>query len=211
MAITELSTATRSIKVAKAFDPKRPTVVIVPGIMGSHLKFNNDRLWLQYLEIIKGKLKGLDINQTITPDGIVDRYYGKLESYFYSKNYNVISFDYDWRLNILDEAKRFNQMIADLVLQNQNIQFICHSMGGLVFLSAYNFTKSAINNLFSQNANARVLFLGVPVTGSYSILSLLTGRDRIIKTIALIDIYNSKKTLLQVFQISWNDTVDAFS
>ena len=199
VAITELSTATRSIKVAKAFDPKRPTVVIVPGIMGSHLKFNNDRLWLQYLEIIKGKLKGLDINQTITPDGIVDRYYGKLESYFYSKNYNVISFDYDWRLNILDEAKRFNQMIADLVLQNQNIQFICHSMGGLVFLSAYNFTKSAINNLFSQNANARVLFLGVPVTGSYSILSLLTGRDRIIKTIALIDIYNSKKTLLQVF------------
>ncbi|MBK7227186.1 MAG: hypothetical protein IPH96_17895 [Saprospiraceae bacterium] len=54
------------------------------------------------------------------------------------------------------------------------------------------------------------MFLGVPVTGSYSILSLL-GRDRIIKTIALIDIYNSKKTLLQVFsKFPGNDTVDAF-
>ena len=177
----------------------QPVLYVLPGIMGSYLEVESQRIWLNYFRIATGDLRLLEINaEGVKPIGIDGNAYKDLVDYF-GNYYYVIPFAYDWRKSIFDAAKELNKNVEDsLATTEKTVSFIAHSMGGLVF-RAFKINYPDTWRKLQQRPNFRVLLLGTPTLGSYEIPRLLMGIGRSINALSVLDLASSKKTLLQQF------------
>lgn len=178
---------------------KKPILILLPGIMGSNLKDSKDLLWINYGRFLLGDLKNLrpNNNDGIGADSLIKTSYKNLGEYL-NKNYDVVTFPFDWRLGMEGNANLLNQKITDLLKYSQPIKMVGHSMGGVLirdFILYHPKTYEELNAL----SGFKILFLGSPLGGSYRIPYVLFGKDGIIKLLAKIDIFNSPKDLMSVF------------
>lgn len=180
---------------------KRPIAVLLPGIMGSNLSVKDALVWINYFSFLRGGLTQLKYsianNHNIKPNSVIKTSYEKLAVYL-NDNYDVVTFPFDWRLQLNECAKSLNSKLIELMEFGQPIKLIGHSMGGVLvrdFIINYEETWRKLNG----TKNFRLLFLGSPLGGSFRIPYVLFGKDDIINKLAMIDIFNSKKELLGVF------------
>ncbi len=177
---------------------KRPIAVLVPGIMGSNLAKDGKLIWINYLRFLAGELASLKITETsIEAPSIIKTSYKKLADYL-GNNYDVITFAFDWRLQLNDCAKIFDKKINELLEFGQPIKIIGHSMGGVLvrdFIINHTDTWKRLNTA----PGFKLLFLGSPLGGAYRIPYVLFGKDPIIDKLGKIDVFHSKKQLLEVF------------
>ena len=176
----------------------QPVVYILPGIMGTHLSAGGNRIWMDLLGLTQGKMVDLQISNTnVQPDALVAFAYAGLVEYL-SATHEVIPFPYDWRLSILDEAKRLAGAIeAKLKETNQPIRIIGHSMGGLVARAMLGLRPDLWEQM-RKREGARFLMLGTPNGGSYMISRLILGQEKTLRMLAMLDIKNSTRDLLEV-------------
>lgn len=178
----------------------QPVLYVLPGIMGSNLYAADEAIWLNYIKIATGGLRNLKLgmNDGVKADGINGKAYKRLVDYF-SNDYYVVPFAYDWRRSIFEAADKLNEHIENTLSQTTHtISFIVHSMGGLVFRAFASKYKEQWNKL-KERPNCRVLMLGTPNAGSYSVVRVLMGKDRSISALAALDLTNNKKALLNQF------------
>jgi len=178
---------------------KKPILIVLPGIMGSNLKQEDNVIWINYFRFLRGELSRLDISRDkVREVSLIKTSYKKLVDYF-SDTYDVVTFAFDWRLPLYDMADRFNKTVTDLLKHNQPIKIIGHSMGGVLvrdFIVKYeNSTWKQLNT----SPGFRMIFLGSPLGGSFRIPRVLFGQDEIIKQIAKLDIIHTKEGLLRIF------------
>lgn len=200
-ALESAPSLTRKVSVPPPFRPDRPTVFLLPGIMGSHLRSENGRLWLNYARIVTGNLSKLQISsKDIVPDGVHDPSYAAFIDFLRdNKGYNVIPFAYDWRKDLTQTAEALAAEVETCMEKSsQTISFAAHSMGG-VLLSAMFGKRRDLFDALKQREGFRALLMGVPLQGSYAIPRLLAGRDKILSILALMDIVNRKGKLLSFF------------
>jgi CHAT domain-containing protein/pimeloyl-ACP methyl ester carboxylesterase len=176
----------------------QPVVYILPGVMGTHLSEGDNRIWLDLLDLSLGKLVNLQIsNPDVQPQALVAFAYADLVEYL-SATHEVIPFPYDWRLSILDEAKRFaSEIEAKLKETDQPIRIIAHSMGGLVARAMLGQRPDLWDEIRKRDG-ARFIMLGTPNEGSYQIPRLILGQEKTLRMLALLDIKNSTRDLLEV-------------
>jgi hypothetical protein len=175
---------------------KKPIVIILPGIMGSNLGKNDTLLWINYLKFINGGLTELKGND-ISANSLVASSY-KLLTESLLESYDVVTFPFDWRLPLEESALKLKDKIEELLTYNQPVKIIGHSMGGVLvrdFIVSYPDTWQKLNN----SKDFRLLFLGVPLKGSFRIPAVLLGMDGIINKLAMIDLVHSKKELVEIF------------
>lgn len=177
----------------------KPIVVLLPGIMGSNLERLNKELWLHYGRIIGGGLTKLNYTpkNKIEANSVVKTSYFKLYEWL-SVKYDVVVFPYDWRKPLPESAADFNKKIKELMAINQPIKIIGHSMGGVLvrdFIIQHDNTWKTLN----KSEGFKLLFLGSPLGGSHRILAVLFGKDAIINKLAKIDLFHTKKRLLEMF------------
>jgi CHAT domain-containing protein len=213
----------------KPVSGSKPIVVLLPGIMGSNITQNKRLIWIDYRKFLAGELRKLNISSGgMDAPSVVKTSYGKLAKYL-SDTYDVVVFPFDWRLPLPESAKAFNAKLVELMNFNQPIKIIGHSMGGVLvrdFIAYYPNTWTKLN----ASMNFRLIFLGAPLGGSFRIPSVLFGQDGIINTLSKVDVFHTKKELLQVFsklpgilsllphakeqdfsaQQTWNEMRDAF-
>ncbi|MFT3704454.1 MAG: CHAT domain-containing protein [Agriterribacter sp.] len=180
---------------------KKPIVVLLPGIMGSNLSVKDEVVWINYFKFIAGGLKRLDCNpvnnKNIKANSIIATSYKKLTEEL-SKTYDVVTFPFDWRLQLNESAKLLNIKLTELMQFEQPIKLVGHSMGGVLvrdFIINYPDTWKLLN----ATKDFRLLFLGSPLGGSFRIPYVLFGKDAAIKMLDFIDRFNSKKELLGMF------------
>ncbi|WP_276501588.1 CHAT domain-containing protein [Terrimonas pollutisoli] len=177
---------------------KRPIAVLLPGIMGSNLSKNGKLIWINYFRFIGGELNDLRITEKgVEAPSLIKTSYKKLADHL-SANYDVVTFAFDWRQQLNDCAKLLNEKIIELLAYGQPIKLIGHSMGGVLirdFILTHPDTWQRLNN----SSGFRLLFLGSPLGGSFRIPYVLYGKDPIIDKISKIDIFHSKKQLLEIF------------
>lgn len=191
----------------KEISGTKPILILLPGIMGSNLKDNSggeDKeklIWINYLRFLRGHLKHLKPSpgDGISADSLIETSYRDLGRYL-SKNYDVVTFPFDWRLSMMDNARMLNDEVKKLILNRngQPIKLVGHSMGGVLtrdFMLYHPDTYQELSNI----PGFKILFLGSPLGGSYRIPYVLFGKDGIIRLLAKIDIKNSPKDLLNVF------------
>ncbi len=178
----------------------KPMVFLLPGILGSHLQVNNDKVWLDILDISFGGLKRLKIDaENISAESLIGSAYGNLVDYL-EKDHEVFPFPYDWRLSIETEAARFSTDFESKLLlaeqHNQPIHIIAHSMGGLVARMAFALKPDLWGRLVA--CNGRLLMLGVPLKGSHVIARALVGQEKLLKYLSLVDFAHDQKELLEI-------------
>ncbi len=178
---------------------KRPVVVLLPGIMGSNLKRNGKRVWINYWQFLTGGLINMeDVNdESISAASLIRTSYKKLADHL-QHAYDVVVFPFDWRKQLNVCAAAFNEMVIELLKLNQPIKLIGHSMGGVLvrdFIIKHNDTWQQLNT----SKGFRLLFLGSPLGGSFRIPAVLFGNDAIINTLSAVDQKHTKKELLSMF------------
>jgi hypothetical protein len=159
----------------------RPAVILLPGILGSHLALDGERVWLS--SRIVGGLKQLAwpdaAGHRITPDGAIGACYDELAAYL-AATHEVIEFSFDWRRPIEQEAQRLAKVAeAALVAREasaQPVRFVAHSMGGLV-VRALQLEAPELFERLMAHPGARVLMLGTPNAGSWAPMQVLSGDD----------------------------------
>ncbi|PIU31183.1 MAG: hypothetical protein COT06_09510 [Syntrophobacteraceae bacterium CG07_land_8_20_14_0_80_61_8] len=167
--------------------PKRkadaPIVFLLPGIMGSHIQLDRDRIWFEPFSMWSGAMANLKVDaQGVTPDGWIDHCYEKLARYL-AETHEVRPFAYDWRRSITEAAERFgeelDQAMLDAKKRGQALRIVAHSMGGLVARLALKDRWGA----FKAIPGSRLLQLGTPNNGSHSIAAVLMARDDFVQII----------------------------
>lgn len=176
----------------------RPIVVLLPGIMGSNLTINGEVVWINYWTFIKGGLASLKINSNgVGAPSLIKTSYKKLVQ-FLSDTYDVVTFPFDWRLQLNDSARNLKNEIERLLEYKQPLKIIGHSMGGVLvrdFIISFPDTWKRLNS----SKDFRMIFLGSPLGGSFRIPAVMFGHDAIISKLSKIDIFHTKKELLAMF------------
>lgn len=72
-------------------------------------------------------------------------------------------------------------------------------MGGLVLRSMIS-SQNELWKKITASKKTKVLMLGVPNEGSYSLIRILLGKDAVIRKLALLDFVHSRKELLDIFK-----------
>lgn len=190
---------TRAVYRGTAAGP-RPVVVVIPGIMGSHLAVDGDRVWLDPLDIAAGGFRKLAIGASgVVAEAPVGMAYLDLIEYLQA-SHEVIPFPFDWRRSILQEARRLADAVAAALdraeTQNQPVRLLAHSMGGLV-ARVMIAERPELWERLARHPGGRLIMLGTPNGGSYVIPRLLLGREKIVRQLALLDFRHSQKELLK--------------
>jgi hypothetical protein len=180
---------------------KRPILVLLPGIMGSNLSNEGKLIWINYFKFVGGKLDDLEYspenNKKVTAPSLIKTSYRDLAEHL-SGAYDVVTFPFDWRRQLKECAQLFNDKIIELMSYGQPIKIVGHSMGGVLvrdFIISHEETWNKLN----KSEGFKLLFLGSPLGGSFRIPYVLYGYDDIISKIAKIDLFHTKKELLQIF------------
>ena len=180
-----------------------PVVFILPGILGSHLAINEDRIWLDPLNIAQGKLQLLRYGtpNLVTAEAPLWSCYGDLIKHL-SGTYRVEPFPYDWRISVFEEADRLAAAIGIVLDEteagSQPVSIVAHSTGGLVARAMINGHQELWERI-KNRSDSRLIMLGTPNGGCHTVTRMLTGRDSLIRRLALLDTTRNLKELVGIF------------
>ncbi|WP_295119501.1 CHAT domain-containing protein [uncultured Chitinophaga sp.] len=176
----------------------KPIAIVLPGIMGTNLSQDDILIWINYWGFVTGQLTRLNITgKNIKPHSLVKTSYLELVKHLEDKH-DVVTFAFDWRLQLKECAIAFHEKLKELMAFRQPIKIVAHSMGGVLvrdFIVNFPDTWKTLND----SAGFKLLFLGAPLGGSFRIPSVLFGEDAIINKLNKIDVFHSKKELIDTF------------
>ncbi|MGR9237102.1 CHAT domain-containing protein (plasmid) [Rhizobium leguminosarum] len=156
-----------------------PRVLILPGIMGSKLGFDDDEIWLDLIDVAGGRLSALAVGRTggkrIRPIGVILLTYLKLKLRLQIGGFNASFWPYDWRLSVVEAGKALATAIEAEPVQ---VNLVAHSMGGLV--------ARAVLPHKPRNLG-RIITLGTPNYGSFSPLQAFRGSHSVVRKLTWLD------------------------
>lgn len=194
---TELSRSQVSI----SHRPEAPNVIVLPGVIGTHLAKGRERIWVDLSELFCGRFRQLKLQPRdhIVPQTPVASTYASLIS-FLEKTHNVIAFGYDWRRSLLDTGHRLADEIEDCLSKTSTaVRVVAHSMGGLVVRSMIAQRSDVWQELRARNGS-KIILLGTPWQGSWSIPRILVGQEKLVRMLALLDIRDDQNDLLKIIR-----------
>ncbi len=182
-----------------ALSTDRPVVVILPGVMGSHLQVRGkDRVWFDPLDIAAGGLAKITWGKPgVEAEDLFGMFYGDLCKTL-AESHRVERFAYDWRqpLDVLGE--RFGEFIDRLMKQTQQpIRLLAHSMGGLVVRACIHQRRPVMDALMARDG-ARLVMLGTPHQGAHSMVENLLGKGDTLRTLVRLDVTHSMQQVLDI-------------
>lgn len=179
-----------------------PVVFVLPGIMGSHLAIGENRVWLDPIDIARGKFDLLSYGtpNLVRAESPLWLCYGDLVKHL-SRTHRVEPFPFDWRLSIFDEAKRLAAAILKALEATEKtkspVSIVAHSMGGLV-ARAMIAAHPEVWERMKGRPDGRLIMLGTPNGGSHAVTQVLTGRDSLIRKLALLDFTRKQRELIGI-------------
>jgi pimeloyl-ACP methyl ester carboxylesterase len=170
-----------------------PTVLIVPGIMGSQLglarapPLPNDIVWIDPIDIQLGRLAALRLPgpAPVVPLGVVLFSYLRLKLQLRARGFAVQMHDYDWRLPVTELGRDFARRLRELA--PTSLAIVAHSMGGLV-------ARAALAQPDVPQVE-QVVLLGTPNEGSFAVVQALRGTYAVVRKVARLDGASSAEAL----------------
>lgn len=181
----------------------RHAVVVLPGISGSTLSAGNQRIWADLGSLAFGGLGKLDLEsgESLVASGLVSSAYKRLHDRL-ALEFEVVAFPYDWRRSVNEAAALLAEKVEKLLRDPQRkdlpVSLLAHSMGGLVARALITRHEKVWKDLCARTA-APLVMLGTPDQGSYSIVSLLLGREKLLRQLALLDLRHKQRELSAIF------------
>ena len=180
--------------------PAAAVLVYLPGIMGSELAANGNKIWLDPLDLARGRLDRIAMGSdaTITPEGLVGMAYGKLADHL-TRTHELITFAYDWRLPIKTLGATLVSTLRKALDEHPDkpVRILAHSMGGLVVRAAFAADKTLWDDIIARDGG-RLLMLGTPNRGSHLFVETLLGQSDTIRTLARVDLRHNMQQILDI-------------
>ena len=188
-------------------------VIFLHGITGSDLGVaagsgKPDEVWVNFFRLINGRIERLklaadgakeaDPAWRVVPMGVNKRYYARAVLALGGR-WNVTPFAYDWRKDIDDSSNELAKLIRR-DFQGKPVHLVAHSMGGLVcrnFIRLHHDLWEAMKDP-GLVRGGRLIMLGTPNYGSFSIPQVMTGQDKMISLLATLDVRHDLGELLDV-------------
>ena len=183
------TTRLREVAASRGTDSAMlPVVVVLPGVMGSHLEVGaGDRIWFDPADIALGALDKIAWGRPdVEAEKLFDMFYGKLALHL-AQSHRVEPFAYDWRqpLDVLGE--RFGEFLDRLLASTtQPVRLLAHSMGGLVVRACIRKRRAVMDALMARDG-ARLVMLGTPHQGAYSMVENLLGKGDTLRSLVRLD------------------------
>ena len=178
-------------------DADRPVVVLLPGVMGSHLAVARDgRIWLDPLRIASGGLAKLAWDKNaVEAEAVFDMAYGAISRHL-AASHRVVPFPYDWRLPLDVLGDRLGELLMRLQQDTQQpIRLLAHSLGGLVVRACIHRRRPVMDALMARDG-ARLVMLGVPNQGSHTMVENLLGKGGKLRTLVRLDLKHDMQQVL---------------
>ena len=192
--------------------PPQGRVIVLPGLMGTQLDSvdaggDADRVWVNLFRIFTGRLDELRLSlegaplpppHTVRPASIFPLYAHLL--FELQTRWLTRPFPFDWRVDIDQSAAA----LADAVRgwsAGEPVHLLAHSMGGLVarrFIQLHPDVWRSMQDPTGQGRGGRLVMLGTPNRGSFAIVLALTGEEKIVKKLDLIDQFHDGVALLRI-------------
>jgi CHAT domain-containing protein len=180
-----------AIGAARGGGPQ-PVVIVLPGIMGSHLQRNGDRVWFDPLAIAMGGLKKI----AWTPESLAKVSAEKLFELFYAdlcrhlaQSHRVVPYPYDWRRPVQHAAQGLAKVLREALAETRAaglpVRILAHSMGGLV-TRAMAAAEPALWDEFLGRDGARFVMLGTPNQGSHLMVEMLIGKGDTLRKLTML-------------------------
>ncbi len=174
----------------------KPIVVLLPGIMGSHLYSQKEHIWVDFDSIIRGKIvSNLNMESDVEATSLVGNFYSSLVDEL-EKTYDVYCFPYDWRKSLEESAQELKAVLVRLSSFGEELKIVAHSMGGVV-VRALMMKDPSFWQQYIQQEESRLIMLGTPWYGSYLILEVLTGKSNRVAQLAFLDFVHSRNELVE--------------
>src|SRR5581483_3373614 len=192
-----LAAAARAARAVEAAD--RPVVVVLPGVMGSHLTVNGkDRVWLDPVGIAAGGLSKIEWGRSgVEAEELFGMSYGEVCQEL-AKSHRVEPFPYDWRQPLDVLAERLGEFLDQLMKQTeQPIRLLAHSMGGLV-VRACIYKRRPVMDALMARSGARLIMCGTPHQGAHSMVENLIGKGDTLRTLVRLDLKHDMQQVLDI-------------
>ena len=183
----------------------KPALFLLPGILGSNLKVDGERIWVSWRLVNRLDRLGYAPGQSnVVPDGPIEAVYDRLTEHLRGAH-DVVPFAYDWRRPIEEEARRLGEAIT-LALDERAgtampVRILAHSMGGIVARTMQLECPEVWERMMARDG-ARILMLGVPNSGSWAPMELLSGDDTfgnlIVSTGALLQDHAARQLIARM-------------
>jgi pimeloyl-ACP methyl ester carboxylesterase len=180
--------------------PRRPRVLIVPGMMGSRLcdltasragakrRSAAKALWVDPARIADGHLERLSLagtgSSSIRARGALLPGYARLKLRLAIEGFDARFFAYDWRLGIDKNGKA---LAAAILAGGTPVALVAHSMGGLV-------ARMATTQL-PKRLIKRLVMLGTPNRGAFAPVLALRGTYPFVLRLSRLDLEHSPEDL----------------
>lgn len=191
---------------------KRGKVIVLHGIMGSELDSvkggDADRVWVNYWRLFLGRIADLELSLLGGPaqPGVTVKVVGQMRKTYLpillalDEQWHVRPFAYDWREDIRKSAEA---LAAEVTAFGNGgpVHLVAHSMGGLVarcFIKHYPVLWKSMAGPDDLVSGGRLVMLGTPNHGSYAIPLALSGEEKLVKGLALVDSRHDMKQLLRI-------------
>ncbi len=173
-----------------------PVVFVLPGIMGSTLSLRDEPVWVEKRKLMGGGFESIGFGREgVQAAGLVDQAYADIVA-FLARSHHVLPFAYDWRLSIAGAADRLAGEVRRVLDRTQEpVRFLAHSMGGLVVRRMIR-EHSGLWDQVCGRDGGRLVMLGTPNHGSWSIARMLAGHDELTRMLARWDFSHSHQELL---------------
>lgn len=172
------------------------TIILVPGVMGTHLLVDQKRVWIDLWRIMWGKFARLDIRNNAIPEAIAHAEYARLSDYLASEGHRVRHVPYDWRKSVSESASRLKAVVKEELGAGRQVHILAHSMGGLVTLAMANNDQQTWQSIRARGG--RVVLAGSPYGGAFEILRMVaTGEDEVLRNLVNMDLTHDRHRLLR--------------
>ena len=198
---TASTRSVRSSRSRQAQAPPRGDVILLPGVMGTDLGVIEagvaTALWFNVLALSRGGLAKLRLPVDGSPPGHDIVTGGPLKLFYLpmqmtlNQRFRTRLFPYDWRLDLMATADRLAEEVA--AVDGRTVHLVAHSMGGLV-------SRAMIQRHPDvwQRMGGRLIMMGTPNRGAFAPVLALTGKDRKLRLLALLDATMSKREIIDI-------------
>ena len=117
-----------------------------------------------------------------------------------SGRWDVLPFAFDWRIDVDDSARALAERIRSWA-GGEPVHVVAHSMGGLVARRMSQLAPDVWRSMRDGDVarrGGRLIQLGTPNRGSLAIPMALTGDERLVRMLPLLDLRHSLAELLDV-------------
>lgn len=176
----------------------KPVVVVLPGVMGTHLALGTDRIWLDPVDIATGGLEKISFGvDGVEAQELFAMSYGALCQAL-AASHVVQRFAYDWRQPLDVLGDRFGEFLQRLLAQTQQpVRIIAHSMGGLVVRACIAKRRAVMDELMRRDG-ARLVMCGAPHQGAHSMVENLIGKGDTLRLLVRLDLKHDMQQVLDI-------------